>query len=221
MTTPVNYQLQDNFLSLFFTFPFARDFYLTGGTALARFYFHHRESVDLDLFTNKEDIDFNEVNISLVKVLQELKLTVDKQVSTPTFIQYITHDTKGEALKVDVVKDIPVHFGAIKKVRSIQIDSLVNIGSNKILAIFGRIDAKDFIDLYWLVHVGKLDFDDLFSLAKQKDLGLTEFFLATSLHRVNDIAQLPTLLKPMKIPAMKAYFTKLADGLLLKIKPNA
>ena len=33
----------------------ALDFYLVGGTALSKFYFHHRESYDLDFFTRKFD----------------------------------------------------------------------------------------------------------------------------------------------------------------------
>jgi len=47
-----NFSLQDRFLEHLFSGPLAEDFYLTGGTALARFYFQHRESLDLDLFTN-------------------------------------------------------------------------------------------------------------------------------------------------------------------------
>jgi len=46
------FALQDRFLERFFAGAPGRYFYLTGGTALARFYFHHRESLDLDLFTN-------------------------------------------------------------------------------------------------------------------------------------------------------------------------
>ncbi|MBI3815671.1 MAG: nucleotidyl transferase AbiEii/AbiGii toxin family protein [Nitrospinae bacterium] len=29
----------------------AKDFFLTGGTALSAFYLHHRESIDLDFFS--------------------------------------------------------------------------------------------------------------------------------------------------------------------------
>lgn len=48
-----NIVLQDRFLAQFFASAVADSFYLTGGTALARFYFHHRESIDLNLFTNQ------------------------------------------------------------------------------------------------------------------------------------------------------------------------
>jgi predicted nucleotidyltransferase component of viral defense system len=58
----VSFALQDRFLEGFFAGPLAEQFYLTGGTALARFYFHHRESLDLDLFTNDWQQDFAQVN---------------------------------------------------------------------------------------------------------------------------------------------------------------
>ena len=56
-----NFALQDRFLKRFFAGPLGQHFYLTGGTALARFYFHHRESLDLDLFTNDFGQDFSQV----------------------------------------------------------------------------------------------------------------------------------------------------------------
>ena len=70
----VNTALQDRFLALFFTNAVADSFYLTGGTALARFYFHHRESIDLDLFTNQRDADFDAVNRAILGILQTLAL---------------------------------------------------------------------------------------------------------------------------------------------------
>lgn len=63
-----NFALQDRFLELFFDSPLAEHFYLTGGTALARFYFNHRESLDLDLFTNDFGEDFSQVN-QVIKAL--------------------------------------------------------------------------------------------------------------------------------------------------------
>lgn len=57
-----NFALQDRFLGRFFASPLAEHFYLTGGTALARFYYNHRESLDLDLFTNDFGQDFAQVN---------------------------------------------------------------------------------------------------------------------------------------------------------------
>src|SRR5947209_4431075 len=41
-------------LAAFGASPLAKSFYLTGGTALAAFYLHHRDSDDLDFFTDGE-----------------------------------------------------------------------------------------------------------------------------------------------------------------------
>jgi len=73
-------------------------------------------------------------------------------VTTSTFLQYIVVNDSAVPLKVDLVKDVPVHFGATREIGDIRLDSLENIGANKVLAVSGRTDAKDFIDLYWILQ---------------------------------------------------------------------
>lgn len=216
----VNYALQDKFLDLLFSGRFAADFYLTGGTALARFYFQHRESVDLDLFTQNQQVDFSAVNREVERIGRELKLITIKQVTTNTFLQFIFEDEEKNALKVDIVKDIPVHFGEFTQKGNVKLDSLENIGSNKITAIFGRTDHKDFIDLYYILHETDFTFEHLVSLAKQKDLGLTEFYLANSIDQIEQASQMPILLKPLDIKKYNEFYKNLSRDLFLKIKPE-
>ncbi|MBN2386654.1 MAG: nucleotidyl transferase AbiEii/AbiGii toxin family protein [Anaerolineales bacterium] len=215
-----NFVLQDRFLERFFAGPLGEHFYLTGGTALSRFYFYHRESLDLDLFTNDFGQDFAQVNRVILGILHALTLQITSQVVTDTFIQYIVTDPGGNSLKVDLVKDVPVHFGPLVERDGIRLDSLENIGSNKILAIFGRTDAKDFIDLYWMLHHTGLKFDQLFHQANQKDLGLSEFYLAYALQNVEKIRLFPRMLKPLAWEDVRAYFHALARELLARIKPK-
>lgn len=215
-----NFALQDCFLERFFAGPLADQFYLTGGTALARFYFHHRESLDLDLFTNDFGQNFAQVNQVVLGILHVLELRITSQVVTDTFIQYIVADPAGTALKVDLVKDIPVHFSPPLERDGIRLDSLENIGSNKVLAVFGRTDAKDFIDLYWILHHTELKFDQLFLQAKQKDSGLSELYLAYALQNVEKIHLFPRMLEPLPWEDVKAFFQALAQELLRRIKPN-
>lgn len=215
----VNYDLQDKFLDLFFSGRFAANFYLTGGTALARFYFQHRESMDLDLFSHDQQLDFSAVNLEIERIGRELKLITIKQVTTNTFLQFIFTDDQQSTLKVDLVKDIPVHFGELKQEGKVRLDSLENIGSNKITAILGRTDHKDFIDLYYILLETDLTFEHLVSLAKQKDLGLTEFYLANSIDQIEQASQMPVLLKPLDLNKYKEFYKKLSWDLFLKIKP--
>jgi predicted nucleotidyltransferase component of viral defense system len=216
----INYQLQDKFLDLFFSGPFAQDFYLTGGTALARFYFHHRESIDLDMFTNNQDVDFSSLDLYAKGLFPSLGVNSTKEVVTDTFLQYLLENNSGQTLKIDFIKDIPVHFGPIKTIGKIRLDSLENIGSNKILALFGRTEAKDFIDLYYLIMEAKLDFNALCQEAKQKDLGFSEFYLANSLDRLSEITTFPQLLKPLDKEKMVAFYQDLTKKLLSQIKPQ-
>ncbi len=123
-------------------------------------------------------------------------------------------------MKIDVVKDISVHIGDIILKDSIRIDALENIGSNKITAILGRTEAKDFIDLYWILHETKLTFDELFGYAKQKDLGLNEFYFANALAQVEKLTIFPVMLKQLDQIKMKQYFTTLSEQLLKRIKPQ-
>lgn len=216
----VNYNLQDKFLDKFFSSKFAGDFYLTGGTALARYYFNHRESVDLDLFTQNQDVDFNEVNFVVLKILDSLGLIITKQVVTETFLQYICRDSKKSPIKVDLVKDIPVHFGKILIRGKIRLDSLENIGSNKILAILGRTDAKDFVDLYFILNETKLKFDYLFNSAKKKDLGLSELYLASSMRQIEMVNIYPSMLRDLNKTDLVKFYQNLSKKLLTKIKPK-
>ncbi|MBI5358427.1 nucleotidyl transferase AbiEii/AbiGii toxin family protein [Candidatus Amesbacteria bacterium] len=216
----VNYQLQDIFLDKFFSDSLSTDFYLTGGTALARFYFNHRESLDLDLFTNNQKIDFSQISFLANKIGLEMGLKVIQQVTTGTFVQFIFEDSNKNMLKVDLVKDIPVHFGEFKQEGKIRLDSLENMGSNKITAIFGRTDHKDFIDLYYILNETDFTFDHLVSLAKQKDLGLTDFYLANSINQIEQASQMPVLLKPLDLKKYSEFYQELSRKLFLKIKPE-
>jgi len=215
-----NIALQDRFLEHFFNGPLGKDFYLTGGTALARFYFHHRESLDLDLFTNDFGQDFAHVNQVVLGILHVLKLQITNQVVTDTFIQYIVADQAGISLKVDIVKDVPVHFGELVVKDGIRLDGLQNIGTNKVLAIFGRTDAKDFIDLYWVLQHTDFKFDDLYQQAREKDLGLSELYLAYAFQNVEKIRLFPRMLQPLPWDDVKVLFQALARQLLTRIKPN-
>ena len=214
-----DYKLQDDFLEEFFSENLTSDFYLTGGTALSRFYLNHRISDDIDLFTQNQKIDMSTVNFLVLKILSNLKLEIVKQVNTDTFLQYITKSKSGNTLKIDFVKDIPVHFGEFKMVDKVRIDSLENIGSNKVLTILGRSDAKDLIDRYFILQTTKLKIDFLYELATKKDLGLSEFYLANSMHQIQKISIYPKMLVKFDKTKLLKFYSDLARKLLLKIKP--
>lgn len=210
--------LQETFLNDFFE-SFRDVFFLSGGTALAAFYLHHRLSEDIDLFTLDQNLDFTMVNAEVIKIATRRKLRIEHHVQTPSIIRYIFKQQE-ELLKVDVVKDVPVHFGKVRKVGNAWIDSLENIAVGKLLAAFGRADGKDFVDLYFLFKQKSIEFETVFQHAKKKDLGLTEFYLAHMLSRVRDITSFPKTIKPFDQKDLIRFFLNLSEDLFEAIKPK-
>lgn len=211
--------LHKKFLKALFTSYLGQKFFLTGGTALAEFYLKHRLSEDLDLFTVDQTLLFDVVNSEILKLANGLALIIDKQIASPTFNQYI-FSHKGETLKVDIVKDVPIRFGKTKLINGIVVDSLENIAVGKLLAMFGRANAKDFIDLYFLLKKKKISFQEIFTMAKKKDLGLSEFYLAHMILQIQRIETFPKTLEPFDQKELVRFFLNLANKLFKKIKPE-
>lgn len=211
-------KFQEESLHSFFAQPIGEAYFLTGGTALSGFYFHHRESIDLDLFTF-EDIEIEPVRQIFEAVATKARLSYDHRVVTEGYHKFFLTG-KDEELKIDLVREQKVHFGKIKTFGKIRVDSIENIGSNKITAIFNRTEAKDFIDLYFILQKKLFTFAKLFQDAKKKDLGLNEFYFAHMLLEVKNLKNYPKMLVPFNKDKMKSYFVSLANNMLLEIKPG-
>lgn len=211
-------KLQEEVLQSFFAQPIGKSYFLTGGTALAGFYFYHRESIDLDLFTF-ETIEIEPVRQIFEAIATKSHLSFDHRVATQGYHKFFLTGKK-EELKIDLVREQNVHFGKIKIFGKIKVDSIENIGSNKITAIFNRTEAKDFIDLYFILQKKLFTFAKLLQDAKKKDLGMNEFYLAHMLLEVKNLKNFPKMLIPFNKDAMLRYFISLANKLLLEVKPK-
>ena len=118
------YPLQNGVLSL--VKKSKTPFFLTGGTALSRYYFHHRYSDDLDLFVAKDaefnfKIDLKDINIG------------------ESYTQVMVTDKTDSSivLQLDLVNDVAAHYGKLNNDPDLgQVDSWQNILSNKLTALF-------------------------------------------------------------------------------------
>ncbi len=209
--------LQAQFLSAFFNTPVGQAFYLTGGTALAAYYLQHRFSEDIDLFTTDERA-FNLVTLEMEGIAVACNCALSTAVRGSSF-QELLLQGQSEILRVDLVRDIDIQLGSHQKFGPVIVDAEENIGVNKVTAIFGRTESKDFVDLYFLIQKG-YDFRYLVSKAKEKDTGLTEFYLANMMRQVRRLTRLPRMLKPLDLETLKGFYLQLADDLLRDIKPE-
>lgn len=168
------YPLQDGILNI--VKELKLPFYLTGGTALNRNYFRHRYSDDIDLFVNK-DINFNQHIEALYKVLQEKQraglFSIDYQRTrrSENFFQLFILKEDVE-LKIDLVNDVASHYGDFINNHVLgKIDSLRNILSNKLSAIF-RYEPKDVVDVWIICKNLKCNLREIIDEAKSKEAGV-------------------------------------------------
>jgi len=162
------YELQDNVLKE--VFKTTKSFYLTGGTALNRFYYDIRYSDDLDFFYIDEFFayEFREIIENLKN-----KFSVEIKINSKFFkLIYIN------GLKVDFVDThFEPHFGNFLKNDVFIVDSKENIFVNKITAIMGRDEEKDIVDFYFLKTREKFNLNEYIEKAKEKMIFETEDFL--------------------------------------------
>lgn len=161
------YQLQDKFLVFWKTLKLP--FYLTGGTALGRFYLNHRYSEDLDFFVNQDD-EFNEY-IKVFARYIEKKFAVDKKETLryDTFARFIIN-TNVTQLKVEFVNDVEYRSGQANNVYFGKIDTPLNILSNKISTIINRDEPKDMFDIIHLALNYKFNWKEVFFETKEKNI---------------------------------------------------
>ncbi len=209
--------LQIEFLEQFFSSAVGKKFFLTGGTALAAYYLEHRYSEDIDLFT-VDDAALEQAQHEITAIGQRLLAPSKVAVAAPSFRKvYLNHPQ--ETLRVDLVRDIDVQFGTHPLFGNVIVDALENIGANKVTAIFGRTVSKDFVDLYFLLQ-GGLEFEKLLAMAKEKDGGLTEFYLAGMMRQVRNLERLPRMIKPLDLQALKQFYLDLEENMMRSIKPE-
>jgi len=213
-----DYQIQ--ILKIFFDSSLGKKFFLTGGTALSAFYLAHRLSKDLDLFSIDE---FD--NLELEKLVEQIATTVNAEVKTKVRTRsyneiYLENRKKGWLQRIDFVKEQPLIFGKRKRVENVIVDSLENISSGKLLAIYGRFEPKDYLDLYFIIKETDLDFFALFEKTKKKDLGLNEFYFANMISDVKNLKNFPKTIKPFDKKELIDFFLNLSDKLFKKIKPS-
>lgn len=144
-------------------------FYLAGGIALSLFYFHHRESYDLDFFTKDFSKDKIEKLISDLASDMGMEIELSGEENRQGFVKMLVFSLKIEentSLKIDFVEDVYKLLEPFIKVDGIPILSMQDIYLRKILTacgsvqttdaigrksfVGGRQEAKDFFDLYFL-----------------------------------------------------------------------
>jgi len=202
--------LQKRILLCFSELPDQEAFYLTGGTALSTFFLKHRRSNDLDFFTNVEEllVPFSQ---KLEASLRKEGLKVERLRGFQSFVE-LSVSSDSDSSVIHFALDSPFRFeqpSTSKEIPGIKIDSLIDIATNKLLALFGRAALRDFIDVYFLIqeHFSK---NELIEKAAQKDPGFDLYWLGVAMGRVDgfseDAPDLHLLTRPCPMSELKEFF---------------
>ncbi|MBI2596682.1 nucleotidyl transferase AbiEii/AbiGii toxin family protein [Candidatus Daviesbacteria bacterium] len=196
-----------------------KNFYLTGGTALSEFYFQHRLSEDIDLFSEKE-VNTIAVQAFLEKV--SIKLSI-LRIIKQNYLGLYTYKLEykdGETLKVDF-NYYP--FPKIEKgliFGNLEVSSIYDIAVNKVHTIAMRSRVRDYIDLYFIFkHVNYVAKEYLQRLRLDSqakfDWPLEVKNLAAAFLKVKDFKQadFPKMLVPFDKKDMENFFVNLAKSL--------
>jgi len=149
------------------------DFFLTGGTALSRGFYHHRYSDDLDFFLDRSQT-YDEQLDTVLAMLSENGYSWDINQGFIRAENFTTIGLRKDStiLKIDFINDLVPHFGGFVKTDLYhRTDSIRNIISNKLSAVF-RYASKDIADIREIALHEEIDWPLIIQEARQKEAGL-------------------------------------------------
>ncbi|HBH46188.1 MAG: hypothetical protein A2445_05465 [Candidatus Jacksonbacteria bacterium RIFOXYC2_FULL_44_29] len=184
-----------------------QNFYLTGGTALAEFYLHHRFSEDLDFFSENE-VDPQTIFVFLKSVKEKTgfgKIDAQQSFNRNLFFLHFPN----EVIKTEFTY---FPFPRIEKGLSkgnLSIDSLLDIAVNKVFTIYQKPRARDYLDLYFIIQLKGWDIDSLLKKARIKfDWHIDLLQWGSQLLQAEQVKDYPKMIKEVKPKEWQEFFIK-------------
>lgn len=210
-------------LGVFASIEESRAFYFTRAMALSAYHLHHRLSEDIDMFCPEENL----IPIMAVKFSEALTsqgIKVETVRSFGSFWEGILKEGK-EEIRFQLAYDTQFRLGDLSEKDGIYIHGLDDLAAGKMLALFARSEERDFIDVYFLVRENKYTVEQLVELARRKDPGMDDYYLALAFEQVerlpDDSEDLRlTLFEEVDMLDVKAFFKKHAVEILARCLPH-
>jgi hypothetical protein len=183
---------------------------LVGGAGLALL-LRHRQSDDLDLFCSlREDIE--PVVLSLEDAASSLGVSVTRVRAGPGFVR-LEIPTELGVLRVDVAADASPRLVAEDTyVGPIRVESLRDQRANKLIALLGRSELRDLVDLYFIERAG-LPILEGFDDAVSKDGGMDPAWFAWAVAQIQ-LKPLRGMIAPLEQDDLRRFQDDLQRGAL-------
>jgi len=191
-------------------------FYLSGGTALAEYYLHHRYSEDLDFFS-EDEVDPMAIQSFLKSI--SAKTGIKKVDFEQSFNRNLFHlHFADEIIKTEFTYYPFTQLETQKKIDGLKVDSLMDIAVDKTFTIYQKPRSRDFIDLYLIIKEKGLDFVDLRKNARAKfDTPVDPIQMAKQLLEVDQLEDFPRMIVPLEPKIWRDFWKQEAEKLKTEV----
>lgn len=124
-----------------------------------------RETLDVDMFT--PDADISALATAVIDALRRDGLSVVVETAGPTYVRLTVEEPAGRACKVELARDARIRPPVTLDVGPVL--DVEEVAADKVLALFGRAAARDFVDVVALRR--RFAPERLLDLAAEKDPG--------------------------------------------------
>lgn len=169
--------LQRAVLGLFFGLPESEGFVLAGGAGLVASGLTDRPTQDVDLFGSDLTTGIAVAADALEAACVERGWTIERIRDATTFRRLVVRRPDDELLVDLAVDSPPLGVPTITAVGPTYPPE--ELAARKLLALFDRAEARDFVDVHALSE--RFDLDEFLDLAAQLDAGFTPALLADML----------------------------------------
>ncbi len=204
-------------LNIFASLEESQAFYFTGAMALAAYHLRHRISEDIGVFCPAENL-IPVVAGKFTRALTQNDIEVQLVRSFGSFWEAVLKQGKNE-IRFQLAYDSPFRLDELSEKDGLHVHSLNDLAAGKLLALFSRAEERDFIDVYCLVREKGFTVEKLIELARQKDPGLDDYYLALAFQQVERLPDDPgdlklNLLREVDLSDLKAFFKQQAVEIL-------
>jgi hypothetical protein len=194
---------------IFFGLKASQGFLVAGGAALLASELITRPTADLDLFASSPVASVTTAKQALIRTLGRRDFGVAVIQDSPTFCRMVV-DRAGDQVLVDLAIDSPPHSPPTMTVLGPTL-APVELAGRKLLALFGRAEARDFADVFLLAHrFGK---DALLEEAASLDAGFDHTVLAQMMGTLDRFADDEIPLDSEDISRARTFFATWIEDL--------
>lgn len=184
-------------------------FALAGGYAVQEHGFLTRPSADVDIFTSsRAECDFPSAVDAVMAALRRDNLTVTADPRNSSFARITVSTPDGEATKLEMGVDWRAHEPQLLSIGPVlHPDDAV---ANKISALFGRAENRDYVDVGAILTSGRYTEEELLALAQEHDPGFDRIWFAEALADISSRPERvfhPYGLNPAQVATLKRQMT--------------